>query len=321
MLLRLTRLTPFIGAVAFGLAAALVGCGHEVQPQAGGSTRRIQELDRLIDAVVSHNEQPKTAEIWDRTYMLFGKDFDWKDQKRVQKAVWVLSQDESNDLWARLVEHRDDTRYAVTGYWTAIIDADNLMVGDICRELAFNHLLCAYLQYLLPGKTFPYGGDTTNWVDDDSKEFIPGKLQEELHNPPHLGRYSSERPGQAKLKTWYDERRGKPLYELQIEICEWAVKRVESDPTAAAKPKKDFVGNVKRQIELLKKTMKPVVDRMPYASPLSNELCSFFDAELAQGERDKYVKRKEEHDNEGKSGERETGKKGSEKSPVKAGKE
>jgi hypothetical protein len=281
--LRLRSLTGFAVIV---LALAAGGC-QPGPPTAGED--RTRELDRLIDAVASRNQEPKIVTIDNGTYTLFSKNFDWADQKRVKEAVWVLSQDESNDLWARLVEHTDDGRYSVTG-GEDLGDPQNYSVGWICRVLVFNHLLCAYQQYLQPGRTMPYGGDTTNWVADDSKEFLPGELQRELHGPPQLGEPDAESPGCNNLRTWYQTRKDRPLYELQIEMCEWAVKRVEGDNSVAEKPKKQFLDRVKKQIELLNETRKPVVDHSPWASPLDVAIWEFFNAENAAKDRDEYLK-------------------------------
>ena len=72
-------------------------------------------MERLIHAVASRNEAPKLVgkERSFPTHSLPGQ-FYWKDQKRVRAAAWALAQDDSNDLFGRLVEHLNDKRYSAT---------------------------------------------------------------------------------------------------------------------------------------------------------------------------------------------------------------
>ena len=66
------------------------------------------ELEQLIDAIVS----PYKPQQDQYAHGHYPEDYDLKDQERVQKAVWALSQDDRNDLWGRLVEHFEDKRFA-----------------------------------------------------------------------------------------------------------------------------------------------------------------------------------------------------------------
>ena len=224
------------------------------------SADRKREMERLIDAVASRNEAPKLVGEHPLAYPIFGEKFDWKDQDRVQAAAWALAQDETNDLWGCLMEHVGDKRYSATCQLDECYP-ENYEVGVICEMIAQKKLLCAYLRHLEPGKTAHYGGPTRNNVSDDTKDFIPGSVQFELHYVSYL--YDAD--GLAK---WYHARKGKPLYELQIEMCEWAVKKVEDAHGVAEKPKKEFIAAVRKEIESLKKSRKPVVDPSPWASPM-----------------------------------------------------
>ena len=241
-------------------------------------------MERMIDAAASRNEPPKligrdgvvyptfSDKAVTLAYPAFSDKFDWKDQKRVQAAVVALTQDDSNDLWGCLVEHFDDKRYA----GTTELDEDspfNDQVGSICLTIARNKLQCAYLRHLEPGKTFHYGGPTFNHVPVNSRDFLPDGVQRELHDAPQL--YTTD----DGLAGWYRARKGKPLYELQIEVCEWAVKTVEDARGAAEKPKKKFIAAVRKEIESLKKNKKPVVDPSPWASPMSE----WFSMKMSEG--------------------------------------
>ena len=183
-------------------------------------------------------------------------------RKRVQAAARALSQDNSNDLFGCLVRHFDDKRYAGTSEmyegcpW-------NEQVGTICFVIARNKLQCAYLRHLEPGKTFQYGGPTFNHVPENSRDFLPDGVQRELHDAPQL--YATD----DGLAGWYRARKGKPLYELQIEVCEWAIKTVEDAHSVADKPREKFVAAVRKETASLKKNKKPVGDPSPWASPMN----------------------------------------------------
>jgi hypothetical protein len=289
-----TRLALPMAMAVVALTLNCGGCAPRQPATGGADAEHIRQYDRLIDAVASRNKEPKIIETGGSPIALFDDKFDWADQERVQRAVAALSQDESNDLWPRLVEHIDDERYSVTG-GDDLAAPQNFSVGWACRVLAFNHLLYAYLQYLEPGGSAPMGGDSMNWVADDSTEYVPGKLQMELHEPPQLGRLWGELPGEKRLWKWYQARKGKPLYELQIEMCEWAIKRVEGDSRVAEKPKREFVNRVKRQIQLLRETKKPVVDHSSCASPLDADFWEFYTPRKAKESLEWWLREKEEN--------------------------
>ena len=263
-------------ALVFAFALTFVSYSPAQTSRTAQQADNAHELDKLIDAVASRNKEPRLVKLDGWRYAIFDDKFDWADQKRVQEAVWTISQNESNELLDHLMEHVADGRYSVT---CEVEDplAENWDVGSICRIMAREKLLCAYLQYLEPGKTQPYGGDSMNAVPDDATEFLPGRVQGELHSPPQL--HVAEG---GDMVVWYKGRKGKPLYELQIEMCEWAIKTVEDARGVAERPKKAFVAAVDKQIGELKKTKKPSVDRSPFASPITAKVYEFFDAKMAR---------------------------------------
>jgi hypothetical protein len=248
-------------ALVFALTLVLASFAPARPTSAAPPADRIREMERLIDAVASRNDAPRLVGKEGSAFPVFAEKFDWNDQKRVQAAAWALAQDDSNGLWGCLVEHLRDKRYAAT---CEIGDDDpcNYDVGTICLFIARNKLLCAYLWHLEPGKTHHYGGNSWNWVSDRTKDFIPGSVQLELHHGSHV--YDPD-----DLAEWYRARKGKPLYALQMEMCEWAVKKVEDARGVSEKPKRKFVAAVRDEIESLKKTKRPVVDHSPWASPMS----------------------------------------------------
>lgn len=257
--------------------------------RSGDPADHAKKPEQLINAVASLNDEPKVIRTDDvgTTITLFSKKYDWADHKRVQAAIWDLSQDESDELWKRLTEHFDDKQYSFSygeqGLW-----AETWSVGDICRAMAWDRLLCAYLQFLQPGKTAPMGGDSPNSVPEVSKDFLPRKLQLELHKPSVFGEQSSSTPhGPDVFGTWCKTRKDRALYELQIEMCEWAIKAVENSRIAAETPKSRFTKAVKKRIDLLRETKQTIVDHSVFASPIWRARLYPFDAEDAgQGWKD-----------------------------------
>jgi len=80
------------------------------------------------------------------------------------------------------------------------------------------------------------------------------------------------------------------LYELQIEVCEWAMNAAEHADGAAEKPKKEFIAGVRKEIEALKRDKKPAVDPSPWASPLSAPGWKFYSLKDALRDRDIVLK-------------------------------
>ncbi len=244
---------------------------------------RVNEMERLIDAVASRNKAPKLVGEPPSAYPIFSEQFDWNDQSRVRAAALALAQDGSNDLWGCLVEHFHDTRYSATCELDECYP-ENWTVGSVCIIIAENKLQCAYLRHLKPGGTSHYGGPTFNHVSEDTKEFLPDSVQRDLHYVPFLR-------NNDKLAAWYRARKGKPLFELQIEICEWAIKRAEDAQGAADKPKKKFVAAVRNEVESLKKNKKPSVDPSAWSSPMSDGFWKFYTKESSLWTRDHVLNR------------------------------
>ena len=260
-------------ALVFALTLVFASFAPARPTSAALPPARIRQMERLIDALASRNDAPRLVGKEGSAFPIFAEKFDWNDQKRVQAAAWALAQDDSNDLWGCLVEHLRDKRYSAT----CEIGDDypcNYDVGTICLFIARSKLRCAYLRHLEPGKTFHYGGNSWNWVSNVTRDFIPGIVQRDLHHGSRV--YDPD-----DLAEWYRARKGKPLYELQMEMCEWAVKKVEDAPGVAEKPRKTFIAAVRNEIESLRKAKRPVVDHSPWASPMSDNW-KFYSKETAR---------------------------------------
>jgi len=58
------------------------------------------------------------------------------------------------------------------------------------------------------------------------------------------------------LKAWCEKRKGKHLYELQIEMCDWAISRVGKLKDVSDKEQAPFVNAVRAEIVELRKSKK-----------------------------------------------------------------
>ena len=88
------------------------------------------------------------------------------------------------------------------------------------------------------------------------------------------------------LQEWCEERAGKPLWQLQIEIGEWGIKTLESLSELSNAQKAEPIRNIKTAVEKLHETKTAIVDnRFP---PYMGE-SRYFYAEDAKAIRDEYL--------------------------------
>lgn len=268
--LRLWSISAASLAVAFVIAFVSSCFG-----QSKSSTARIRQCDHMIDAMASRNKAPKIVRTSDnyQALALFSPDFDWSDQERVQKAVKAAREDKSDEMWWELRKHIGDNRYALTVDFDVSTEIWNLSVGDFCSSITEADLKEAYAR--------------------------------------HLPKVSGEMPfifsilDEKNMKKWKD----RPLYQLQVEVCEEAVRQIASikatsdlhggdykspSHTLTAQEKARFTEAVKKQIEELKRTKKAVT-----AANISIHGFGFrgfdrFDAKGAKWMREAYEKDKHE---------------------------
>jgi hypothetical protein len=125
------------------LATALVtdmsGRRHDAWGKEIPEEKRTREFDKLIDSLANRNPQPKIVELdaarWEA---IFDKDYDWKEQARVVKAIQRVAEIATPEMWIRLKAHANDSRYCVTfNDQAAVADcfATNWTVGQVCQEI------------------------------------------------------------------------------------------------------------------------------------------------------------------------------------------
>jgi hypothetical protein len=240
--------------------------------QSKPSGDRIQQIDRMIDAMASRNKAPEMVYVrgYNEKAPLVSRDYDWSEQERVQKAIRAVQNDKSDEMWRRLSAHYGDKRYTMTLVFDTVVNSKNISVGDICAAMPGPDYDAAYIQYL----------------------------------PKVSGRYYFNPASIVAGEKWA----GRPLYEQQIAVCEEAIKQMALLKATEAVPFNDyragekahvftteekakFTEEVTRQIEVLKRTKQPVYGA---EKPLSIYSSAWepFDAQDAKNVREAYEKEK-----------------------------
>jgi hypothetical protein len=189
---------------------------------------------KMVEAIANRNKPPKIVRR-DRdcpsSFPIFPKDYDWKEETRVRKAIQALYQDESEEVWEALVRHAKDERYCSVTYSGNSGDAYIDSVGYICYLLAYERLCCVFQEHLpsLP----PHGC------------------------PIHLEDVSKD------MAAWRNKQKNKSLYQLQIEVCEMALRKLPKarNDDISRKEKALAQTMIEAEITKLKKTKQPYLDK------------------------------------------------------------
>ena len=156
------------------------------------------EINELFDDLVSHNPKPEIREHDDSRRLIPPENFSWKENLRVKNKIQVIT-DHVEELWPEIVSHLNDERYSVT---VSIAESPyTFSVGDVCFKIICFTLAEAHYSHL----------------KDDPSGMIYNRLGPKAmsHNDDNIS-----------LEKWLLQRKTKPLYELQIEKCEWAIKEM-----------------------------------------------------------------------------------------------
>jgi hypothetical protein len=198
------------------------GRGQVLEPDA-------RELAKMIDEVANRNPAPKLLEV-DHPRLpgrvpLFPDNYDWKEVSRVWSALRKLRMDTTPELWEELIRKSGDPRYALT-----FADKGGRpviwTVGRFCDDIAYDRLVDVFVQHL---------------PEDDRGRTIPLEVG--------IG---------SSWVAWRQKRAGKTLDQLQMEVCEQAVKELDKVKGVSKKEKDLARKKIMTEIDKLKKTKKPV---------------------------------------------------------------
>ncbi len=233
---------PFVLVRAIAISLLLTGSAFGQADGPKAKAERTRELVAMIDALANRSlksppQMFKPAVNEERP--LFDEPYDVDEQRRVRKALLELNKQVGNDLWRLLLAHADDKRYAYTiegDYYS-----ESVTVGDLCRRMALGDLMLAYRKHL-PEK-------------DDLSNASPERPQSLYPEVSFQGKLFPDGP-----VKWAEQHPELAMYEVQIVVCEWAVKEAPSINGISDEKKTKFVTDLTKQIATLKESKQPVVE-------------------------------------------------------------
>jgi hypothetical protein len=181
--------------------------------------------EELFVALENHNVPPAIPKVGEP---VFGDDYNWAERDRVLRLIERVAS-RAEGLWPQLVGHLTDERYCIT--WGSSQLPQNLSVGDMCRYIISNNLAAAYYQCL----------------PDDSELAL-----RTMSGPDVV------RKGPEALKAWCQQRNDKRLYELQIEMCEWAIPTLAGIGDVSDEERRESIAAMRATIESLRTSKKAV---------------------------------------------------------------
>lgn len=233
-----------LGVLVLMAAFVLAGDGKEQRANERAekqeAKRAAKEADKMVEAIVNRNKEPKVVrrrQLRPREFPLFPKDYDWKEEERVRTALRKLYNDTSVEVWEAMVRKGNDRRYCNTSYSGSSGDVYIDSVGLICSDFAYERLCYVFARHLpsLP----PHGCPIQFW---DVKENMP---------------------------AWRNKRKDKSLYQLQIEMCEMALRELRKlDPhDLSDKGKAEARKKIEADIKELRKTKRPIMKKPSEYNP------------------------------------------------------
>ena len=217
------------------LAAVVPGqaTGGPVEKEPAKGRTAAGQAAKMVEAIANRNKQPKIVSRRreaPQSFPLYPDDYSWTEEGRVRGALAKLKEDTSVELWEALVQKANDKRYCIASYSGSSADVELWSVGDICRELAYSRLCNVFMKHL---PSYPPDGSPIQ-MRDDIKDF----------------------------PTWREARNDKALYQLQIEVCEIALRKLPKVRTDKIpdKEKAEVKKKIQAEIAELRKSEKPIME-------------------------------------------------------------
>jgi hypothetical protein len=198
--------------------------GH--RPQGG---KKGKAKVKMIDALANRNAQPKLVDKGGDKLPLFPATYDWNEQKRVLAALAKVSKERTPEMWEALVRSIGDKRYCLTlKDMNEFYAEGNLTVGYFCSRVAYYWLVGVCNRHLPRTPTMP-------------------------SHPLYLDIGLT-----GGLAKWRQQRAGKELYELQIEVCEETIRQLAKVAKVPERAKNRARRRIEEDIATLKRTKRPI---------------------------------------------------------------
>jgi hypothetical protein len=213
---------------AISAAAAEPKRDPSATPDAAGA-QTTADIRAIVDALANRNPPPKHSGVHHTP--TFAANFDWAEDARVWKALESVIQ-RAEEAWPELVRRLDDDRYCLTYLSFSGFTYDKT-VGTMGRTIILRTLSAGYFESVKP------------------------RFKE-----PHLAILTADFLRDPKrLKSWCEERRGKKLFELQIEMCDWAIAEVATSDVFSRESREDrdqWTAAIKRAADSLRNSKTAV---------------------------------------------------------------
>lgn len=186
----------------------------------------------LVEALANRNPSPKL--VGSRHQPIFDPKFDWKEDERVWDASKLLIR-HAEAAWPELVRHLGDERYCITLKWWSG-HTYTWTVGRMCAHIISENLSAGYYRTLMG----PAG----------ARNVYARNVHSRMSQPEITD--DSE-----TLKEWCQKRNKKELYELQIELCEWAIqelKKPDDRPLGSPLRVRAWIATIEADIEALRQS-------------------------------------------------------------------
>lgn len=162
--------------------------------------------EAFIDSLECHNKIPRIVNVGSGEAR-FDKNYDWSEYLRSLQLLKEMPK-HTPEIWPSLIHHFNDKRYVST-VATSSGAKLNLTIGDACFELVRDTLTVPFMQS------------------------VPRSLNRKVIGAQLRPEFMDSRPS---IRRWLETRKDKPVYELQIEMCEWAKKEMQATKAVRINP-------------------------------------------------------------------------------------
>jgi hypothetical protein len=221
---------PAVVLCALGLLGAAAPGDEGRRPAAKREAKRVA---RMVDALANRNKPPKivrrrvTPDVWPQTVPLYPEGYDWKEERRVHRALDALLADRTPELWEELLRRWDDERYCVVVMYGSFDNALVYSVGTVCSHLAHDRLVDVFDRHLPPNSE---GRPLRLDVVGDTVRDLAG---------------------------WRKKRAKKSLYELQVEVCQAALRELAKVEGLSKEERAKAREKIEAEVARLKRTKRP----------------------------------------------------------------
>ncbi len=201
-----------------------VSADESVRLLDGGANMNYRDI---VSQLANQNPAPSIRAVFNSKWPYFPEDYDWKEQERILKTSKAIVVDVEK-AWLPLVDNLKNENYSLT--FEHEMSAGNYTVGNVCNIILLETLTAAYLPFV-------------NNVDAYRELRHPSIIRDEV-----FGEWCRD------VHT-----KGVPLYRLQIEMSEWAIRAISRLERVTEEDKTSIVQRIQDQVGKLRKEKKPIL--------------------------------------------------------------